>query len=73
MNPPTRQQQIEAQVRVSFMILQHRIEERNWAEAVQNSAILSKILMEMQKVSIESIHPSVKEEQHDTTSEDQSG
>jgi hypothetical protein len=55
--PPTRQQQIESHLRYTFMVLQHRIEERNWAEAIQNSAVLSKILMDIQKLTIESSQP----------------
>ncbi len=57
MRPPTKQQQIESQLRFVFLVLQHRIEERNWAEAIQNSAVLSKILMDMQKLTIESSQP----------------
>lgn len=59
---PTRQQQLENQLRYIFMIVQHRIEERNWSEAVQNSIILSKTLMELQKLTVESIQ---SEEQHE--------
>lgn len=62
MRPPTKQQQIESQLRFVFLVLQHRIEERNWAEAIQQSAILSKILMEMQRVAVDLMQLQLEEQ-----------
>ena len=60
--PPTKQQQIENQLRFTFMVLQHRIEERNWTESIQQSAILSKLLMEMQRLQLELSQPQPEEQ-----------
>lgn len=67
---PSRQQIIENQIRFTFLVLQHRIEERNWPESVQQSMNLSKLLMELQKISVDAMQP---EQNNDTSNPDQTG